>query len=450
MKIDVRNKTRMGAKPAADTPAASDSMRTAAIAGWAIIATFFGGFGAWAVTAPLNGAVVANGYVRVEGNRKSIQHLDGGIVKQLNVREGDRVSEGDVLIRLDDSQARAEYNVLDQQLLVLRATEERLKAELADASGLTMPDDLKQAARDNPNVEGIWRSQIHQFDSRLALLAGQRAVIKEKIAQLEAQITGSEAEAKAFRQQYASVQAERESLTGLLKQGLISKSRYLQLERSGTGLEGQAAETAANIARARQAIAEQLQQMAGLDNERMTEVSKDLRDTQAKLLEVIPKLTNAKAVLSRIDIRSPYSGEVVGLTAFSVGGVIMRGEKIMDIVPDRDSLIIDAQIAVEDIASVHPDMTANVHLTAYKQRITPVVHGTVIQVSADRLIDKRNDAPYYVALVRIDEKELTGLPQVHLYPGMPTTVMIETVQRTALDYLVGPLAMQFEKGFRQK
>jgi len=271
-------------------------------------------------------------------------------------------------------------------------------------------------------------------------------------AQLEAQITGGEAQEKAYREQFESVRKERESLTALVERGLVAKPRYLQLERSGAGLEGQAAETSANIAKSRQAIAEQMQQMAQLDNERMTDVTKDLRDTQAKLLEVIPKLSNAKAVLGRMDIRSPYSGEVVGLNVFSVGGVVMRGDKIMDVVPDRDSLIVEAQIAVDDIANVHPDMNADVHLIAYKQRITPVVRGKVMQVSADRLSDKRADNPYYyyVALVRIDEKDLEELPHVRLYPGMPATVMIQTVERTALDYLVGPLVMSFDRAFRQK
>jgi HlyD family type I secretion membrane fusion protein len=428
----------------------SDSMRSAAIAGWVIILLFFGGFGAWAVTAPLHGAVVANGFVRVEGNRKSIQHLDGGIVKTLNVKEGDRVNTGDVLIVLDDTQARAEYNVLSQQLLVLRATEERLKAELTGAPSLTMPEDLKAASSEHPDIAGIWNGQVHQFESRLAALAGARIVIREKIAQLEAQIVGSEAQEKSYREQFDSVRKERDSLTSLVERGLVAKPRYLQLERSGAGLEGQAAETAANIAKSRQAIAEQMQQTAQLDNDRMTEVTKDLRDTQAKLLEVIPKLSNAKAVLGRMDIRSPYSGEVVGLNVFSVGGVIMRGEKLMDVVPERDSLIVEAQIAVDDIANVHPNMGADVHLIAYKQRITPVIRGNVIQVSADRLTEKRTDNPYYVALVRLNQEDLEELPHVRLYPGMPTTVMIQTVERTALDYLVGPLMQSFNRAFRQK
>ena len=190
--------------------------------------------------------------------------------------------------------------------------------------------------------------------------------------------------------------------------------------------------------------------MAQLDNDRMTEISKDLRDTQAKLLEVIPRKTNAQAVLGRIEIRSPYTGRVVGLNVFSVGGVINRGDKILDIVPEEDSLIIEAQIVVEDIIEVHPKMRADVHLTAFKQRITPVVHGEVIQISADRLTDNRTGNPYYNVLIRVDEKELALLPNAKLYPGMPATVMIPTIERTAMDYFVGPLVMSFNRSFRQR
>jgi HlyD family type I secretion membrane fusion protein len=224
----------------------------------------------------------------------------------------------------------------------------------------------------------------------------------------------------------------------------------LQLERSGIALQGQLADTVASVAKFRQAIAEQMQQKAQLENDQMSDIAKDLRDTQAKLLEVIPRRTNAQAILGRIDIRSPYTGRVVELKVFSVGGVINRGDKILDIVPDEDSLIIEAQIAVEDISEVRPKMHADVHLTAYKQRITPVVSGEVIQVSADRLTDSRTGNPYYVALIRVDEKEVAAIPNAKLYPGMPATVMIPTVERTAFDYVVGPLVMSFNKGFRQR
>lgn len=428
----------------------SDSARSAIIAGWTIIALFFGVFGTWAISAPLNGAVVAtNAVIKVETNRKSVQHLDGGIVKELRVKEGDNVKAGDVLIVLDDGQARAEHEVLSQQYLVLRLTEERLRTEYNRGAQLVLPDDLKNRAND-PDVKNVWQGQIHQFESRLAAAEGQRKVIAEKISQLGSQITGGEAQVKSYQTQFESVQKEMLSIQPLVEKGLVARPRYLQLERSGTALEGQAAETQANIAKARQAIAEQKQQITQIDNDRMTEISKDLRDTQAKLLEVIPRRANAQAVLGRIEIRAPYTGRVVGLNVFSVGGVISRGDKILDIVPEQESLIIEAQIAVEDISEVRPEMRADIHLTAYKQRITPVIHGVVTQISADRLTDNRTGNPYYVALISVDEKELKSVEGIKLYPGMPATVMIPTIDRTAFDYLVGPLAMSFNKAFRQR
>jgi HlyD family type I secretion membrane fusion protein len=435
--------------PSATGGALSDSIKHVALAGWIMIAVFFGGIGTWAVTAPLNGAVVANAIVKVDGNRKSVQHLDGGIVKQLHVKEGDQVGAGDPLIVLDETQARAEYEVLTQQHLVLRATEVRLLTELDRGLELIMPSDLK-ARSDDPYFKSVWNGQVSQLGSRLAAIAGQRNVIREKINQLGSQIVGAEAQVKAFTDQIASVHREAKDIAPLVERGLIARPRILQLERTAYGLEGQIADTNANIAKARQAIAEQEQQMAQLDNDRMTEVTRDLRDTQAKILEVIPKAMNAKAVLGRMEIRAPYSGRVVGLNVFSVGGVIQRGDKILDIVPSQDGLTIEAQVAVEDISDVHPNTRAEVHLTAYKQRIVPIIHGEVIQVSADRLTDPKTNNPYYTAYVRVDQDELAAMPNIHLYPGMPATVMIPTVQRTAFEYIAGPLIMSFNHSFRQR
>jgi HlyD family type I secretion membrane fusion protein len=429
--------------------APTDSIRWVAFAGWLIIAIFFCGFGTWAIIAPLHGAVVANGVLKVEGNRKSVQHLDGGIVKELRIKEGDRVAVGDTLIVLDDTQARAEFDVLTQQYLVLRATEARLLAELARDPKLVMPEELA-ARRDDSYVKGIWSGQVNQFDSRRAAIEGQRSVIREKVNQLKSQIVGAGAQVKSFTDQITSIRSEAESIGPLVEKGLLPRPRLLQLERSAFGLEGQIADAQASIAKFRQAIAEQELQIAQLDNDQMADITKDLRDTQAKLLDVIPKAMNAKAVLGRMEIRSPYAGRVVALNVFSIGGVIQRGEKILDIVPEQDSLMVEAQVAVEDISDVHPDMRAEVHLTAYKQRITPIVHGDVVQVSADRLTDPKTGNPYYVALIRLDAAELAALPNIRLHPGMPATVMIPTTERTAFDYLVGPLTSSFNHAFRQK
>jgi HlyD family type I secretion membrane fusion protein len=434
----------------ADHVPPSDSIKHIAWVGWAIVAIFFGGFGTWAATAPLNGAVIANGVVKVEGNRKSVQHLDGGIIKELRVKEGDKVKAGDVLIVLDETQAKAEYQVLSQSFYVLRATEVRLLTELAQGKELVMPDDLAERRHDDPYVKGIWKGQVKQFESRRAAIEGQRSVIREKINQLESQIVGTEAQVKSYTDQIVSVNKEADSIEPLVEKGLLPRPRLLQLQRNAFQLDGQIAEGRANIAKFRQAIAEQRQQMAQLDNDHMTEVTKDLRDTQAKLLEVIPKMISSQAILGRMEIHSPYSGQVVALNVFSVGGVINRGDKILDIVPDQEALTIEAQVAVEEISEVHPGMQAEVHLTAYKQRIIPMIHGDVVQVSADRITDPKKDTAYYVALVNVNAAELAELPNVKLYPGMPASVTIPTTARTALDYIIGPLTMAFNQSFRQK
>jgi len=435
--------------PTDDGQAPSHSIRGLSLAGGLVIALFFGGFGGWAVFAPLNSAVVANGFVKVEGNRKSVQHLDGGIVKELRVKEGDRVRVGEIVVVLDDTQARAELEVLSQQYLVLRASEVRLLAELANAPKLEMSQEFA-ARREDPYAAAIWAGQVKQFETRLAALEGQRSVLREKINQLQWQVKGGEAQVKSFTDQITSVRAEADSIAPLVEKGLLPKPRLLQLQRTAFGLEGQIADAEANIAKARQAIAEQQLQIVQLENERMADGTRELRDVQARLLEVIPKRTNAEAVLGRMEIRAPYGGRVVGLAVFSRGGVIQRGEKILDIVPEEEMLTVEAQVAVEDISEIHPDMPAQVNLTAYKQGIVPSIHGEVVHISADRLTDPRTNMPYYVALVRLDPAELAKLPDVKLYPGMPAVVLIPTQYRSAFDYLVGPLTMSFRRAFRQK
>ncbi len=432
-----------------EEPRASDGAARYFLAGLAIVAIFFGGFGTWAVTAPLNSAVVAQGLVKIEGNRKSVQHLEGGIVKELRVKDGSTVSAGDIVIVLDDSQARAEYEVYTKQYVVLRASEVRLLAELSGNNALLMPRELA-AHQNDPYVQDIWAGQVKQFEARRDALEGQRSVIRERINQIESQGEGAEGQVKSFTEQLASVQKEAESIAPLVEKNLLPRPRLLQLERAAFGLEGQISDAKASIAKFKQAQAEQQLQIAQLDNDRMAEITKDLRDTQAKLLEVIPKRMNAEAVLNRADIRSPYSGKVVGLAVFSKGAVIQRGERIMDIVPDEEGLTIEAQVPVEDISEIRPEMKADVHLLAYKQRIVPVIPGEVTHVSADRLVDQKTNQPYFIALVRLDEAELAKMPQVKLYPGMPATVIIPTEARTAFDYIVGPLVMSFNKAFRQK
>ncbi len=444
----VTRQTHPPASPG-EPPPPRDSARGAIIAGFAILLVFFGGFGAWAVTAPLNSAVVANAVVKVQGNRKSVQHSDGGTVTALRVHEGDHVNESDILLTLDDTDARAQVQVLAEQQILFEAVQARLEAERDSVDTITFPSDLATRHSD-PSVAAAIAGQIKEFRNRRDALEGQKAVLEHRVAQFREDIAGNRAQRTAYQQQLDSVVSEKASLKGLLDKELIPRARMLELDRTEAGIRGQIAEINAAIAKAHQAIGELDDQIAQLVKDRAAKISSDLRDTRAKLLDLAPRLMSARAALARTVVRAPYAGAVVGLNVFSVGAVIARGERILDIVPDATAMVVEAQVAVEDIADIHPGMTAEVHFTSYKQRVTPLIHGTVTEISADRLSDERTGRGYYVAEVAVDHQELAATPEIKLYPGMPATVMVVTKQRTAFDYLVGPLSASFDRAFRQR
>jgi len=426
-----------------------DSAKSAMIAGAAIMAAFFVGLGGWAAFAPLNSAAVAPAVVKVEGNRKSVQHLEGGIVKELRVREGDKVASEQTLIVLDDTQARAAVDVFSKQYDELTAQEARLIAERDGTAAVQFPQALI-ARRAEPDVAAIIAGQTNLFKSRRTTLTGTVDVLRKKISQTQEQIVGLEGQAAAYKRQLQSTHNENNGLRDLFKKGYVPRQRMLELERSEAALEGQIAEVSANILRARQSIEEVNVQIVQAQSDRLAQVANDLRDVQVKLLEIGPKVSSAKETLRRTEIRSPYPGVVVGLTAFSVGGVISPGEKIMDVVPEKGGLIVEATVAPEDVKDLHVGMNAEVHLTAYKQRTVPIIHGKVLQVSADRLTDTKTGTGYYLAQVKVDEQELAELKDVRLAPGMPALVMIPTGERSALDYLLRPLTDSLRKSFREQ
>ena len=434
---------------AAEVKPPSDSARGPVIAGLIVLLVFFGGLGTWAVTAPLNSAVMGMAEVKVEGNRKSVQHLDGGIVKELRVHEGDSVKAGDVVLVLDDNLLRSQYDTLSQERVMLAASEARLVAEQDGDATIAFPPDL-MAERGTPAVETALTGQIKEFMSRRSAIAGQEDILRQRINQLNDQIAGSQSRTTAYQTQLQSVRDEKESLADLEKKQLIARPRILQLDRTAAGLEGQIGDAMADIAKSKQAIGELTAQIAQLDKDFSQQIAQDIRETRLKLLDVGPRLVSVKTSLDRLEVRAPYSGKVVGLSVFSVGGVIRPGEKILDIVPEGTDLVVEAQVKVEDISDIRPGMAAEVHFTSYKQRSIPLIHGRVQEVSADRLTNEKTGVPYYVVLVAVDRNELAASPEIQLYPGMPATVMIPTEERTALDYLVGPLVASFDSAFRQR
>lgn len=426
----------------------SASVRGAKMAGWIILLLFFGGIGGWSVTAPLNGAVIGKAVAKVEGNRKSVQHLDGGVIKELRVREGDRVEVGTVLVVLDDSQILADYDVLLRQDAMLRATEARLLAELRGDQAIDFPRELLE--RTEPYARTAIEGQVKEFATRSAALAGLEQVLNQRKAQLRQQMAGNQAQADFFRAELNSALEEEQSLAGLVKRGLVTRTRMLDLNRMTNELRGKIADAEAKVATAEEALGEYDNQIDQHEKDRMADITHDLRETQLKLLEVGPRLRSTSVSLGRTEIRSPYAGQVVDLNVFSVGGVIGGGQRILDVVPDQTPLVFEAQIAVEDISDIHPGMAAVIHFTSYKQRTIPLIHGKVSRISADRLVEERTGVPYYLAYVDIDLDELAASPQIKLYPGMPATVLITTQERTPLDYLIGPFVISFDRAFRER
>jgi len=430
------------------TPArVSDRIRTIVLGGLVIVGLFFGTFGVWAALSPLDGAVVGEGVVTVEGNRKSIEHLDGGIVRQILVKDGDHVSVGDTLVLLDDERLKSQLDILTQQLVVARATKARLEAELDSADAIAFPDDLARSPEDY--VVRALAMQSDAFSARLVALKGNQQVLQHRIDDLNEQIAGRQAHGKASQDQLASITAEADSLRPLVDSGLTTRAHLLDLDRSADALRAEISDNQAAIASAEQNIAENQQQIVQLMNDRRAQVASDLGDTESKLLDLGPSVANAQAVLARTIVRSPYSGKVVGLKVFSTGAVVAPGGTILDIVPDGTDLIVEAKIRVEDISDVHPGSDAEIHFTTYKKLYVPTLRATINTVSADRLTDERSGIAYYLAQLVVDPSDLARNGQISLYPGMPAQVMVITKKRTALEYLVGPMFAAFDGAFRQ-
>jgi epimerase transport system membrane fusion protein len=429
-------------------PLVSDSARGAIRLGTTIVLLFFGVLGVWAALAPLDGAIVGDGVVTVEGNRKSVQHLDGGIVKEIKVKEGDHVAIGDVLVVLDSEKLSAQANIYAQQLMVARATEARLAAELSDADGVTFPQDMLTA--NEPYVKAPIASQTSEFATRRTALEGNQQVLQHRINDLLQQIDGKRARQKALEAQLASVTAEQESLQGLLNHGLTTADRIRDLDRQASGLQADISDNAAAIASAEENIGENRQQITQLTNDRRAQVAGDLDTVQAKILDLGPSLDNARASLDRTIVRSPYGGTVVGLKVFSTGAVLAPGGAILDIVPDQTHLVIEARVNVADISDLRLGSDAEVHFTTYQRLYVPMMRAKVTTVSADRLTDDRTGTAYYLAQLIVDPDDLRKNADVRLYPGMPAQVMITTQKRSALDYIVGPLFASFDNAFRQR
>jgi HlyD family secretion protein len=433
----------------ADAVSHRPDIRRPTVWGMAILLVFVGGFGTWAALAPLSSAAVAPGTVAVDTKRKTVQHLEGGIVSRILVREGERVVPGQPLVRLDTTQALATRNLHRGQLLAERALDARLVAERDGLEGIAFPPDLLGMARGDAGIRAILDGQRGIFAARRVALQGQLQILTERIGQLGSQIKGLRAQERAALDQLDLIRDEIASVRALIEKGLERLPRLRSLQRQVADLSGRLGSYRGDIAKAQQAIGETRLEMIDLRNRRAEEVVGELRDVREKIADLEEQMRAAEDVLQRQDIVAPVGGSVVNLKTVTPGGVVAPGDALMEIVPEEDKLTIQAQIRPTDIDTVHPGLPAKVRLTAFKAWVTPMLDGELAYVSADSLSDSETGAPYYDARIEVDRREVGRLDQGHLYPGMPVQAMVVTGELPLLAYFVQPLLDSFSRAFRE-
>jgi HlyD family type I secretion membrane fusion protein len=424
-------------------------LRSRLVFGIVVIGLFFGVVGVWAGFAPLQSGAIAAGTVNVAGQRKTIQHLEGGIVESLLTKEGDTVEAGQVLIRLSETQALAQIQLIWGQLASSLAATYRLKAERDSKAAIDFGDDiLIFLSGDEAKYREITEGQTGIFRSHRNALQSQKNLTLQKIRQLREEITGLTSEIKSQDRQLKLIGEEISDLSGLLDKGYARKPRLLELRREDAALQGAKDQNVSRIARAKQAIVEAELGLIETRTQMMNVVVTELRETQQTIADLRERATASEDVLSRIEIRAPVSGRVVNLQFFTDGGVIAPGAPILDIVPADEMLVIEARVDPIDIDIVHAGLEAEIRLSAFRADEIPVIKGIVENVSADSLIDQATGQAYYTARVILAKG--AQLPKDKpLYPGMPAEVLIVTGERTALSYLVEPITRSLNRSLRE-
>jgi len=433
---------------ALDVGGLTDTHRPLVIGGIIIAVTFFG-FGLWAAIAPIDSAAIASGYLTVQSNRRTIQHLEGGIVQEIFAKDGMAVNAGDVLIRLDETRAKAQTDILLADLDSQIATEARLLAERDGQPEPVFPEELlkRQAA---PAIAAILAGQRNVFDTRVAALNGQKSILEQRIGQFNEQISGLRALVTAKGTQARLINEELKDLSGLLERGYVTKTRVLALEREAARLQGERAEHIAAIARSEQGIGEARLQSFQLEKARQEEIARELRDVQARIAELRERMIASNDMLRRIDIVAPVSGTVMDLAVHTTGGVIAPGAPIMDIVPLNDVLVVEVQINPMDVDTIRPGSEVALRVSTADARKTPVITGILENISADRTVDQRSGIAYYKGRVVIPTEQRERLGTLTLRSGMQVEALINRGEQTALQYALKPLTEAFAKSFRER
>jgi HlyD family secretion protein len=428
---------------------ARGSIQLHLIIGLAVVVVLAGGLGGWASTAEISGALIAPGSIVVESNVKKVQHPTGGVVGEVLARDGDIVKAGDILVRLDDTVTKASLAIVTKNLDAQWARAARLEAEQRGLDKITFPPQLTSRISD-PDVKSLILSESKLFEVRVNGRTGQKAQLRERITQLNEEIAGLSAQEKAKDQEIALVEKELAGVRDLYDKHLVQISRLTTLERDAARLNGERAQYIASRAQAKGKITETELQIIQVDKDMVSEVSKDLRETNDKIGEFVERKVTAEDQLRRVDIRSPQDGMVLQSAVHTVGGVITAGDAIMMIVPQSDDLQVEAKVNPQDIDKLQIGQKTLLRLSAFNQRTTPELNGVVSRVSPDVTTDQRTGQSYYTIRVSMPPEEIARLGDVKLIPGMPAEAFVQTGDRTLISYLMKPLSDQLMRAFREK
>ncbi len=403
----------------------------------------------WATTAELSGAVIAGGSVEVESNVKEVQHPTGGIVSELMVREGARVEAGDVLVRLDATEARASSQIVGKQLVEGEARYARTLAERDDLDAIAFPASLTGRA-DDPEVANIMAGEVRLFEIRRAARLGQQSQLRERIGQVEQEVEGYRAQLVAVERELELVENDLERNRPLYERGVLPSSQQVQLERQAAQLQGERGRLLATIARTAGQISEIELQILQVDQNMRGEVGTQLRDIEAEIAGLRERLVAAEDRLRRTEIRAPQTGFVHELAVHTIDGVIAAGAPIMKIIPEADVLTVEARVAPTEIDQLTIGQLATLRFSAFNRQTTPEIRGRLARIGADVTVEPQTGLTFYEVRIDIPPEELAHLGNLQILPGMMVEVFIETDRRTILSYLMKPLVDQIEHTFRER
>jgi HlyD family secretion protein len=407
------------------------------------------GLGGWAWTTELSGAVVAPGTIVVDSHVKKVQHPTGGVIGEILARDGDHVRSGDVVIRLDETVARANLSMVSKSIDEMAARRARLEAERDGAKAIRFPAELTTRS-DDIEVSELMRGERKLFDSRREARAGQKSQLQERVAQLAEQIDGTKLQASAKADEIDLIASELVGVQELWKKNLVPVTRVNSLKREETRLRGERGQLISTVAQAKGKISETELQIMQIDQDLRSEVSTELREVQAKIAEYVERKVAAEDQLKRIDIRAPQDGIVHQSTVHTIGGVIGAGDPLMLVMPEGDKLSIEVKVAPQDIDQLRQGLDTVLRLSAFNQRTTPEIKGQVTRIAADLVTDERSGMSHYPVRIAVSEGEYERLGSVKLLPGMPVEGFIQTGYRTVFSYLTKPLADNMARAFREE